>query len=95
MSRIFVFVKPLTYDKPLRGSCAAWVICLDSRGGMHSSATDGDALSYDTFEFPAEPTEEWGASVTFAREPSSGESTLTFAPLLLPGVGTNTPCPVR
>ena len=32
----------------------AWVVCLDSRGGIHSFATDGDAFSHDTFEFPAE-----------------------------------------
>ena len=26
------------------GLCRRWVICLDARGGIHSSATDGDAL---------------------------------------------------
>ena len=39
--------------------CAVWVVSLDSRGGIHSSAADGDApFLNDTLEFPAEPTEE-------------------------------------
>ena len=42
----------------ITGCAGVGDFCLDSRG-IHSSATDGDALfSYDIFEFLAEPTEE-------------------------------------